>query len=99
MPEALDGYEALPPLSSERVTRFAQATDVLEDGRDYRTLVQTNRGEIVLELHQSETPVTVNNFGRVLEGLEVLDSLTKIDPNRPGGTTPDRMERVTVYAR
>ena len=186
MPEALDGYEALPPLSSERVTRFAAAAQVLEHDRDYRALVQTNQGEIVLELHQSETPATVNSFvflarqrffdgvvfhrvledfmaqtgdptgsgrggpgytfddeivsnlshdakgvvsmanagpgtngsqffitftatpwldgkhtvfGRVLEGLEVLDTLTRIDPNRPGAAKPDRMERVTVYAK
>jgi len=38
-------------------------------------------------------------FGRVLEGEEVLDALTRIDPGRPGGTTPDVMERVTVYVR
>ena len=186
MHESLNGYDALPPLNSERVTRFAAAEPVMEEGRDYRALVETNRGTMVLELHQDDTPITVNNFvflarqryfdgivfhrvledfmaqtgdptgsgrggpgyrfddefaphlrhdakgvlsmanagpgtngsqffitfgatpwldgkhavfGRVIDGLEVLDTLTRIDPSRPGGASPDRMERVTIYAK
>ena len=38
-------------------------------------------------------------FGRVLEGEEVLDALTRIDPGRPGGAQPDVMEHVTIYVR
>ena len=185
MPESLTGYQALTP-QPERATRFAAAEPVLEADRDYRALVQTNRGDIVIDLHQDDTPVTVNNFvflalqryydgvvfhrvledfmaqtgdptgsgrggpgyqfadeiapqlrhdgkgvlsmanagpgtngsqffitfaatpwldgkhavfGRVTEGLEVLDALTRIDPSRAGGATPDRMERVTIYAK
>ncbi len=185
MPESLTGYEALTP-RSERVTRFEAAEQVLEAGRDYRALVRTSRGDIVIDLHQDDAPVTVNNFvflalqryydgivfhrvledfmaqtgdptgsgrggpgyqfpdefaphlrhdvkgvlsmanagpgtngsqffitftatpwldgkhavfGRVSEGLEVLDALTRIDPSRPGGATPDRMEQVTIYAK
>ncbi len=37
-------------------------------------------------------------FGRVVDGLEVLDALTRIDPMAPGGTEPDVIERVDVYA-
>ena len=62
MHESLNGYDALPPLNSERVTRFAAAEPVLEEGRDYRALVETNRGTMVLELHQDDTPITVNSF-------------------------------------
>ena len=185
MPESLTGYEALTA-RSERETRFEAAEQVLDAGRDYRALVQTNRGDIVIDLHQDDAPVTVNNFvflalqryydgvvfhrvledfmaqtgdptgsgrggpgyqfadefaphlrhdgkgvlsmanagpgtngsqffitftatpwldgkhavfGRVSEGLEVLDALTRVDPSRPGGATPDRMERVTIYAK
>jgi cyclophilin family peptidyl-prolyl cis-trans isomerase len=186
MPESLDGYQALPSLSDAPVTRFAAAEHVLEAGRDYRALIETSRGDLVLELHQDDTPVTVNNFvflarqryfdgvvfhrvledfmaqtgdhtgsgrggpgyqfadeiapnlrhdakgvlsmanagpgtngsqffitfaatpwldgkhavfGRVVEGLAVLDALTRVDPGRAGGPPPDRMERVTIYAR
>ncbi len=186
MPESLNGYEALTPLAAQRSTRFEAPEQVLEDDRDYRALVQTNRGDMVLELHQDETPVTVNNFvflarqryydgvvfhrvledfmaqtgdptgtgrggpgysfddevvpqlrhddkgvlsmanagpgtngsqffitftatpwldgkhtvfGRVIEGTEVLDALTRVDPNRAGGPAPDLIERVTIYAK
>jgi hypothetical protein len=29
----------------------------------------------------------------------VLDTLERIDPQRPGGAKPDRMERVTIVER
>lgn len=35
-------------------------------------------------------------FGRVIEGENVLNALTRIDPARPGGKEPDRIEHVTV---
>ncbi|MEJ2292728.1 MAG: peptidylprolyl isomerase, partial [Deinococcales bacterium] len=39
-------------------------------------------------------------FGRVVEGEDVLDALTRVDPSRPGrGPAPDVMEQVTIYAR
>jgi cyclophilin family peptidyl-prolyl cis-trans isomerase len=38
-------------------------------------------------------------FGRVIEGAEVLDQLTRVDPQRRGGPDPDRMERVVIHAR
>jgi peptidylprolyl isomerase/peptidyl-prolyl cis-trans isomerase B (cyclophilin B) len=37
-------------------------------------------------------------FGRVVEGEEVLDRLTRVDPSRPGSAEPDRIEQVTVLA-
>lgn len=38
-------------------------------------------------------------FGRVVEGLEVLDALTRVDPSRPGGAEPDVIEQVRIQAR
>ncbi len=35
-------------------------------------------------------------FGRVVEGLDVLDAITRIDPNTPGGPAPDRIEEVRI---
>ncbi|TVR95061.1 MAG: peptidylprolyl isomerase [Trueperaceae bacterium] len=186
MPTSLTGYDAVAPLGSERTTRFSAAEQVLEGGRDYRALIATNKGDIVVELYEADAPATVNNFvflalhryydgvvfhrvledfmaqtgdptgtgrggpgyrfddeivedlshdakgvlsmanagpgtngsqffitftatpwldgkhavfGRVIEGLEVLDALTRVDPMRPGGPAPDRMERVTIYAK
>jgi cyclophilin family peptidyl-prolyl cis-trans isomerase len=183
-PQALNGYTPLEPLGTERTTRFAAAEQVLTPGADYRALIVTSKGPLVLDLFQDAAPATVNNFvflarhrfydgvvfhrvldgfmaqtgdptgsgrggpgytfddefgpglshdgkgvlsmanagpgtngsqffitfdatpwldgrhavfGRVVEGDEVLDALTRIDPGRPGGTNPDVMERVTVY--
>lgn len=39
-------------------------------------------------------------FGRVIAGADVLDAITRIDPSqRNPGATPDRMERVEIFAR
>ena len=38
-------------------------------------------------------------FGKVLEGEEVLDKLTRIDPSRRGGATPDKMEQVYIVEK
>ena len=38
-------------------------------------------------------------FGKVVEGEEVLDKLTRIDPSRRGGATPDTMEQVYIVEK
>jgi len=38
-------------------------------------------------------------FGRVIDGLEVLDALTRVDPQRRGGPKPDAIRQVTVWRR
>jgi len=38
-------------------------------------------------------------FGKVTEGLDVLDNITRIDPGRPGGATPDKMESVQIVEK
>ncbi|MDF1523172.1 MAG: peptidylprolyl isomerase [Trueperaceae bacterium] len=181
-----EGYQPVPHLSVERVTEFAAATEVLQPGLDYRAVIETDRGTLVVDLEQDRTPKTVSNFvflalhkyfdgivfhrvledfmaqtgdptgtgrggpgyrfadefhpdlihdgpgvlsmanagpgtngsqffitftatpwldgkhavfGRVVEGLDVLDAITRIDPGRPGGARPDAMQRVTVVAK
>ena len=180
-----EGYEILEPLSEGRKTEFDHAEEVLEDGRDYRAVIETSKGRIVVDLFQDEAPKTVNNFvflarnhfydsvvfhrvledfmaqtgdptgtgrggpgyrfedefgsdlkhdetgtlsmanagpntngsqffitfgptphlngrhtvfGKVVEGLDVLDNLTRVDPTRPGGAQPDKMEEVYIVA-
>ncbi len=34
----------------------------LEEGKDYRATLRTNKGDIVVDLFETETPITVNNF-------------------------------------
>ncbi len=60
--DALAGFEQLPRLSEERRTQFSRPEDVLEDGKEYRAVIETNKGRMVLELHADKAPTTVNNF-------------------------------------
>jgi cyclophilin family peptidyl-prolyl cis-trans isomerase len=183
MTTTLSGYEPVPA-TSDRTTRFSAPAEVLEPGKDYRAEIVTNRGRLVVDLFQDETPKTVNNFvflalqryydgivfhrvledfmaqtgdptgtgtggpgyqfgdeivpglshdtkgvlsmanagpgtngsqffitftatpwldgkhtvfGRVIEGLEVLDAITRVDPGKRGGPAPDVIERVVVH--
>ncbi len=57
-----DGFTIEPELSKERKTTFTEAQYVLEDNKDYQAIVETDKGRMVLELYEDETPVTVNNF-------------------------------------
>ena len=57
-----DGYEALPPLVDERRVAFEAADDVLDPALDYAAVIETNRGTLVVDLFEAQTPVTVNNF-------------------------------------
>ncbi len=183
---ATAGFEPVPHLSDERVAEFSAPADVLEPGRDYRALIETERGSLVIDLEQDRAPTTVNNFvflalhrfydgvpfhrvledfmaqtgdptgtgrggpgyrfadefhpelrhdepgvlsmanagpgtngsqffitfaatpwldgkhavfGRVIEGQETLDAITRVDPSRPGGAKPDHLQKVTILAR
>ncbi len=56
------GYKTLDTLSSERQTRFTGPEKVLEAGGDYRAVIETSKGRIVIDLFQDDAPQTVNNF-------------------------------------
>jgi hypothetical protein len=62
MATSLTGYDAVAPLGSERTTRFPAAEQVLEDGRDYRALIATNKRRYRRRPPPGDTPATVNNF-------------------------------------
>lgn len=57
------GYTEVKALSDKPVREFKQEPAMsLQDGADYYALVDTNKGQILLDLYEQETPVTVNNF-------------------------------------
>ena len=56
------GYAQVEFLADEPRRSFTAAEQVLEDGFDYVALLHTNRGDIVVDLYEELTPVTVNNF-------------------------------------
>jgi cyclophilin family peptidyl-prolyl cis-trans isomerase len=57
------GYTLLPALSKTPVRTFkAEPALTLQEGKDYYALIDTNRGQILADLYEQETPITVNNF-------------------------------------
>ncbi|OLV17416.1 peptidylprolyl isomerase [Deinococcus marmoris] len=57
------GYTLVPDLTKEPVREFKKEPAMaLQDGQDYYALIDTNRGQILADLYEQETPVTVNNF-------------------------------------
>jgi peptidylprolyl isomerase/peptidyl-prolyl cis-trans isomerase B (cyclophilin B) len=63
MSDPLAGFQPVAPLSAERQTRFPAAQQVLDQaGKEYRAVIKTNKGDVVLELYADKAPRTVNNF-------------------------------------
>ncbi len=63
MSDPLAGFQPVAPLSAERQIRFPAAQQVLDQaGKEYRAVVRTNKGDVVLELYADKAPRTVNNF-------------------------------------
>lgn len=57
------GYTLVEPLTDKPVRQFKQEpTMALQDGKDYYALIDTDQGQILADLYEQETPVTVNNF-------------------------------------
>ncbi|THF87689.1 peptidylprolyl isomerase [Deinococcus sp. KSM4-11] len=57
------GYTLVPPLSAKPVRTFKSEPDyALQDGKDYYALIDTSKGQLLADLYEQETPVTVNNF-------------------------------------
>lgn len=62
MSQATEGYAPVPRLSDGNKGPFPAAEQVLQPGTDYRAVIDTDRGSMVLDLEQDRTPRTVNNF-------------------------------------
>ena len=57
------GYTLVPAVSSKPVYKFAsEPARTLKDGVDYYALIDTSKGQILADLYETQTPVTVNNF-------------------------------------
>jgi cyclophilin family peptidyl-prolyl cis-trans isomerase len=61
-PTPPEGFTITPFLSEKQNRDFTQAKQVLEEGKDYQAIIVTNKGNIVLDLFEDQTPKTVNNF-------------------------------------
>ena len=63
------GFQATPELKAERQTKFTQAPELgagIEPGKQYRAVLETSKGRIVVELYPDDAPVTVNSFAYLL---------------------------------
>lgn len=57
------GYTLVPFISEQPVREFRAEPDMsLQDGKDYYALIDTNKGQVLIDLFEQEMPVTVNNF-------------------------------------
>ncbi len=56
------GFTVVEPIADERRLSFEGPAQVLEEGRDYHALLETSKGDILIDLYEAQTPVTVNNF-------------------------------------
>ncbi|MAZ53419.1 MAG: peptidylprolyl isomerase, partial [Trueperaceae bacterium] len=54
-------YSSVQPLTEDPIRSFAEPQEILSDGSDYRALITTNRGTILIDLFQDKAPITVNN--------------------------------------
>ncbi|TNM67232.1 peptidylprolyl isomerase [Deinococcus radiopugnans ATCC 19172] len=64
-----DGFTQAPELSAERQTKFSSTPELgegIEPGKQYRAVLETSKGRIVVELFPDDAPVTVNSFAYLL---------------------------------
>ncbi len=57
-----EGFEVVPPLVDERRIAFEAPEDVLDPSLDYAAVLETTAGTMVVDLFETATPETVNNF-------------------------------------
>jgi peptidyl-prolyl cis-trans isomerase B (cyclophilin B) len=89
-PVACDGE--VPPGAGEEKPTFDEPEQVLEDGADYRAVVETSCGAVVVDLDQDRAPETVNNFVFLaqqgfFDGLEIFRNATTIGALQTGAGT------------
>ena len=62
IPGRPEGYTLVPFLTEKPKREFEQADGVLDEGTDYQTIIETNKGVIRIDLYEERAPATVNNF-------------------------------------
>ncbi|UQN07384.1 peptidylprolyl isomerase [Deinococcus sp. QL22] len=63
------GFTATPELSAERQIKFTAAPELgdgIEPGKDYRAVLDTSKGRLIVDLFADDAPVTVNSFAYLL---------------------------------
>ncbi|MEX0658533.1 MAG: peptidylprolyl isomerase, partial [Egibacteraceae bacterium] len=83
-----------PPGAGEEKPTFDEPAQVLEDGVDYRAVITTSCGEVVIDLLEERAPETVNNFVFLaqegfFDGLEIFRNATSISALQTGAGNND----------
>jgi cyclophilin family peptidyl-prolyl cis-trans isomerase len=63
------GFTVTPELSAERQIKFSAAPELgdgIEPGKDYRAVLDTSKGRLIVDLFADDAPVTVNSFAYLL---------------------------------
>ncbi|MFB9990770.1 peptidylprolyl isomerase [Deinococcus oregonensis] len=63
------GFTVTPELSPERQIKFSAAPELgdgIEPGKDYRAVLDTSKGRLIVDLFADDAPVTVNSFAYLL---------------------------------
>lgn len=97
-----------PASAGEEKPTFSEPEQVLEDGVDYRAVITTSCGEVVVDLDEEGAPETVNSFVFLaqqgfFDGLEIFRNATSISALQTGSgdnsntwdigyTLPDELE-------
>ncbi|MBW3605197.1 MAG: peptidylprolyl isomerase [Actinobacteria bacterium] len=85
--------EAPPEAGNEKPT-FAEPSDVLDTGTDYRAVIDTSCGQVTIDLAEDAAPETVNSFVFLAQegfydGLEIFRNAASIGALQTGSGTND----------
>jgi peptidyl-prolyl cis-trans isomerase B (cyclophilin B) len=86
--------DAIEPANASvaRPTFPGGPAQLLEPGKDYRAVIQTSCGRVVVDLYEQQAPVTVNSFlflarQNFFDGLEIFRNATTIGALQTGSGT------------
>ncbi|MGH3927372.1 MAG: peptidylprolyl isomerase, partial [Pseudonocardiaceae bacterium] len=90
-PMACDANQP-PNANGTRPSFLGGPTQLLEPGKNYRALIQTSCGRVVVDLNEQQAPVTVNSFlflaqQKFFDGLEIFRNATTIGALQTGSGT------------
>lgn len=83
-----------PNAGTARKAYPAGPAQVLKSGEDYRAVIQTSCGRVVVDLYERTSPITVNNFlflaqQRFFDGLRIFRNAKTIGALQTGSGTND----------
>lgn len=83
-----------PPTAGETKPTFDEPEQVLEEGMDYRAVIATSCGDVVIDLDEERAPEAVNSFVFLaqqgfFDGLEIFRNATSISALQTGAGDND----------